>query len=302
MKRYSLLGLMALMACGQSKDAPPFEKAQRLEFEIHGHRGARGLMPENSLEGFMLALSLGIDVLEMDVVVSADSQIVVSHEPWISAAICLDGDERPIAADKALDLNIYRMTYEEVKAYDCGSLPNTDFPLQQRLPVRKPLLSEVLSTVEAKRKELGLPPVRYSIETKCSPEGDGIYHPAPSDFVRLLLGTIDAAGVRNAAIIQSFDLRTLQQIHAIAPDVSTSLLLNDAATLDTALAILGFIPSILSPDHATLTEEVMSKAKQKGMRVIPYTVNEESEMLDLINLGVDGIITDYPDLAITLRQ
>jgi glycerophosphoryl diester phosphodiesterase len=297
-------GLMALagLAGCNSNGSKNVEMVERPDFTIHGHRGARGLMPENSMEGFILALSLGIDVLEMDVVVTADSQIVVSHEPWVSAAICLDSAERPIAADAQLDLNIYRMTYAQVRSYDCGSLPNPDFPLQQRLPTYKPLLTDVIRNIEKKRSELGLAPLLYNIESKCSPEGDGTYHPAPAVFCRLLLKAIDQVNARKMCIIQSFDMRTLREMRSLAPELPLALLVADPKSARAETDSLGFVPNIYSPDYHGLTEELVSEAHGLGMKVVPWTINEESDMTDMLELGVDGLITDYPDLAVTLRQ
>lgn len=297
-------GLMAIavMTGCNSNGSKNVEMVERPDFTIHGHRGARGLMPENTMEGFILALSLGIDVLEMDVVVTADSQIVVSHEPWISAAICLDSAERPIAADAQLDLNIYRMTYAQVRGYDCGSLPNPDFPLQQRLPSYKPLLTDVISNIEKKRAELGLAPMKYNIETKCSPEGDDTYHPAPAVFCRLLLKAIDQVDARSMCMIQSFDVRTLREMRTLAPEIPLALLVADPKSAKAETDSLGFVPSIYSPDFHGLTEELVSEAHSLGMKVVPWTINEESDMTDMLELGVDGLITDYPDLAVTMRQ
>ena len=259
-------------------------------------------MPENSLEGFLLALSLGVDVLEMDVVITADSQVVVSHEPWISAAICLDPDERPIDLDKQLDLNIYQMTYAQVRQYDCGTLPNADFALQQRMPTYKPLLSEVIAKVEEQCKVLNIGPVRYNIETKCSAEGDGTYHPNPETFCRLVAQTVEMAGVMDRVVFQSFDVRTLQIFNRTHPTIPLALLVAQPNDVRNEVDALGFTPQFYSPNFRALNADMVNNAHNMGMKVVPWTVNDEGDMTDLLEMGVDGLITDYPDLAVTLRQ
>lgn len=303
-KIHAFFAFLSIMtACSpKAPESENVERGQHLVFDIHGHRGARGLMPENTIEGFLLALSLGVDVLEMDVVITVDSQVVVSHEPWISAAICLDPDERPIAIEKQLDLNIYKMTYAEVRKYDCGTLPNSDFALQQRIPAYKPLLSEVIAKIEEQTKALKLAPVRYNIETKCSPEGDGTYHPAPETFCRLVAETVKKAGVAERVIFQSFDVRTLQVFHRTDPTIPLSLLIAQPADVRHEVETLGFTPQIYSPNFRGLNAELVKTAHNMGMKVIPWTVNDEGDMTDLLEMGVDGLITDYPDLAVTLRQ
>ena len=180
------------------------------DFDLQGHRGARGLFPENSLEGFVAAVDLMVNTIELDVVVSKDKQIVVSHEPWISSVICWGLDDKPVPAGKSL--NIYAMNYSEVTNYNCGSEPHPDFPLQAKISTFKPLLSEVINEVESNVASLELPAVRYNIEIKSTPEGDDVYHPKPSEFCQLVLSEIRKLGVAKRCIIQSFDVRALQEM------------------------------------------------------------------------------------------
>src|SRR6267378_2929220 len=117
-------------------------------FDIQGHRGARGLKPENTIPAFLTALDTGVTTLEMDVIVTRDKQVVVSHEPWMSAAICSDRAGKPINEKEEKKYNLYRMTYEEVKQFDCGSRGNVKFPEQEKMYAAKPLLSDVMVAVE----------------------------------------------------------------------------------------------------------------------------------------------------------
>ena len=135
-------------------------------FEIEGHRGARGLLPENTIPSFIKALEYGVKTIELDVVVSRDNKLVVSHEPWFSSVISLDPKGNPIPAEKQKEHNIYNMNYSEIKKYDVGSLGNKDFPEQQKMKTYKPLLSEVFVEIGKYVKKNKLQPVRYNIEIK----------------------------------------------------------------------------------------------------------------------------------------
>ncbi|HYH16915.1 MAG TPA: glycerophosphodiester phosphodiesterase family protein, partial [Flavisolibacter sp.] len=147
-------------------------------------------------------------------------------------------------------------------------------------------------------KTKGLPPLWYNIETKSTPDGDGVKHPAPEEFVDLLIEVIQQAGIPNRTVIQSFDIRTLQVIHKKYPQVKTALLMeaSDRRSLDEQLAELGFVPFIYSPNYALLSRDLIEKCREKGMKVVPWTLNTKALIDQAKALGVDGIITDYPDL------
>ena len=271
-------------------------------FDLQGHRGARGLAPENTIPAFLAAIEIGVTTLELDVVISADSVVVVSHEPWMSSDICTQPSGEPVPAGSRDDFNMYRMTYEEIRSFDCGSMRHPRFPRQEPTPAVKPKLVDVIAAAEAWTDERGLPPQFYNIETKSRPESDNEFHPEPATFVRLLIEAIDAGGIRDRAIIQSFDVRTLQVATRVAPDLDLALLI--ASELDDGfdqnLESLGFEPEIYSPHYPLVTADLIAAARERGIRVIPWTVNEWEEMQRLKEMGVDGLITDYPDVGVKL--
>lgn len=269
------------------------------EFDIQGHRGARGFFPENSIEGFVAAVELQVNTVQMEVVISQDNQVVVSHEPWLSSIICLGINEKPVAEGK--DLMIYKMNYDELTNYNCGSLPHPNFPLQAKIPTFKPLLTEVIAEVEARVSELELPLVYYNIEIRSTPEGDGVFHPAPKEYCQLVLDVIKAENILDRTIIQSFDVRALQEMRALAPSVPLALLIEESTDFQKNLDQLGFVPEIYSPNFHLVTEELVHSCKENNIKLIPWTVNEEEDMVKLLELGVDGIITDYPDVALALK-
>ena len=264
-------------------------------FDVQGHRGARGLKPENSIPAFLTALDYGVTTLELDLAVTRDHQLVVSHEPWMSAAICLTPDGSPISRSREKHYNIYAMTYEEVAAFDCGSKGNAAFPNQQPMRVSKPLLRDVIAAVEDHIRSRSRYEVDYNIEIKSSPDGDGKFHPPPDEFSDLVYELLNQYLPMRRVVIQSFDFRVLQYWHKKYPDVRLSALVENARSVSANLQRLGFNPSIYSPYYKLVTRDMVRYLHRRGIRVIPWTVNDESDMLSLKALGVDGFITDYPN-------
>lgn len=279
------------------------------KFDVQGHRGARGLMPENTIPAFLLAMDSGVTTIEMDLAITADQRVVVSHEPWMSAAYCLDPDGQRITEQQEKQFNIYKMTYETVAKWDCGSAGNARFPKQAKMKIHKPLLEEVMKAVEDHLRNVTKYEVDYNIEIKSEPEGDNLFHPSPEVFSDLVYQLIDQYLPWDRVVIQSFDFRVLKYWHQKYPNVRLSALVENKKSIQANLNALGFVPDIYSPEYTTLTKQSVEqlhalvpdrdkKAKKKGrLRVIPWTVNEEKEMLRLKQIGVDGIITDYPDRA-----
>jgi glycerophosphoryl diester phosphodiesterase len=284
---------------------PPSFPAHPPSFDVQGHRGARGLAPENTLPAFRRALDLGVTTLELDTVVSADGEVVVSHDPWMSSLICSLPDGRPVPPDEEERHLIYAMPYAEVARYDCGRRGHPAFPRQEAQPAAKPRLADVLAFAEGHARERGRPLPFYNVETKSWPYGDGRLHPPPEAFVEKLWAVAEAAGVAERLTLQSFDVRTLQAARALGLPVRLSLLEEDTgqapeAALRDGLAALGFTPHVYSPNYGLVTEAVVREAHALGMAVLPWTVNDAAEMARLRALGVDGLITDYPDVAVGL--
>ncbi|QMW04542.1 glycerophosphodiester phosphodiesterase family protein [Spirosoma foliorum] len=266
------------------------------KFDRQGHRGARGLMPENTIPAMKKAMDLGVQTLEMDAVISADKQVVVSHDTYMSADFVLKPDGTPVTADEQKNVNLYKLTYAEIKTFDVGSKPHPQFAQQQKFKAYKPLLSELIDSVETYAKAKGVPLPMYNIEIKSAPAGDGIAHPEPKEFVDLVLAVCQKKQLGKRLTIQSFDVRPLQLIHQQFPDVALSYLTANAKTLDENLAILGFKPRTYSPYYKTVTPDMVKTCHQQGMLIIPWTVNTKAEIESLQQVGVDGIISDYPNL------
>ncbi len=286
--------LWMLVLLGSSKCASKMT-VPASQFDIQGHRGCRGLMPENSIPAFLKAIELGVTTLEMDVVISKDHQVVVSHEPYFSHEIALDPKGMTIPEDEEQTHNLYRLTLEEIQQYDCGSIGHSRFPDQHKIKVYKPSLDEVFDRVEALWQEHELSPIRYNIEIKRRPQWDQVYHPAVEKFVALVLAVIEEHKVQDRVIIQSFDAETLQEVRRSAPKISLAWLIDNDRDLQTNIEELGFIPPIYSPNFRHVTSDLVKEVHHHGMEIIPWTVNDNIDIQRMLTLGVDGIISDYPN-------
>lgn len=291
--------LIIFLACACETNKKTMETIDK-QLDIQGHRGCRGLMPENTIPAFLKAVDIGVTTLELDVVVSKDSQLVVSHEPYLSPVICtgLEGEN----FDDEKKYNLYQMTYEEISRCDCGSKGNPKYPEQQKMKVSKPLLTAVIDTIESYIKEKKLRPIYYNIETKSAQETDNIAHPAPAEFVSLLYNVLKAKSILDRTTVQSFDIRTLQAIKKMDNNLSLALLVAEKPYFEQNIKELGFKPAIYSPYHVLVTDTLVKYCKEEGIKLIPWTVNDYETMLKLKKQGVDGIITDYPDRAMKLLE
>jgi glycerophosphoryl diester phosphodiesterase len=267
-------------------------------FDIQGHRGCRGLMPENTIPAFLKAIDLGVNTIELDVVVTADNQILVSHEPWMNPDIATYPDGKPVLEGDKDKTNIYHLTNAEVQKYDVGSRGNPKFAEQQKMKVSKPLLSEVIDAVEKYIAEKKLPAVKYNIEIKCHSMADETYHPLPEKFADMVVALIKSKNIEGRYNIQSFDSRTLIYIHKTNPEIPLAYLVANLKSLKGNIKKLGFTPHTFSPYYALLNKKMIAQAHKMGMKVIPWTVNDADKMKELKDEGVDGVITDYPDRAI----
>lgn len=268
-----------------------------MSFDWQGHRGCRGLLPENTIPAMLHAVDLGVTTLEMDAVVTKDKQVILSHDPYFNHDITTKPDGTYVTESEEKKLNLYQMNYDEVSRFDVGMKVNPHFQQQEKIKAVKPRLADVIANVEAYTNAKKLPPKFYNIETKSQPATDHIYHPTPDEFVELLVQVIKDKHIENRTIVQSFDPRTLRYLHEKYPAIKTALLIEEAGTVKKHIAELGFTPSIYSPDYHLLNKTAIKDSKQMGMRIIPWTVNDVSKMKELKKLGVDGIITDYPNLA-----
>lgn len=275
--------------------------AQKQKFDLQGKAGARGIMPENTVEGMLKALDLGVTTLEMDAVISKDKKVVLSQEPYFNNEISLMPNGKPISLKDQKKYNIYKMDYEEVKKFDVGSKVHARFPGQVKFKAYKPLLTETIDAVETYVKEKRLKKPVYSIETKTIKNGDNDFHPEPAEFVELIMEVVNAKKISKRVIIQSFDMRTLQYLHEKYPKIQTSLLIDEKEPFEDYIEKLGFKPTIYSPYSVLVGKGLVDRCHAMGIKIIPWTVNSLKEIKYFMSLGVDGVITDFPNLMGQLK-
>jgi glycerophosphoryl diester phosphodiesterase len=281
MKSFHLIPAILLLSCAQPKPV------DNVAIEIHGHRGCRGLMPENSIPGFIMAAEVGAQTLEMDVVLSGDNEVVVSHEPWFNRDICLDSSGNRFNEKTGL----LTMSLSEIRNCDCGSLGNPKFPSQQKMAIAKPALWEVFAVTE---HMLSIDSLRlnYNIEIKYE---ENEFFPDRFMLVGRVMEEISKAGVADRTTIQSFDPMILEIVKSVDPEIRLSFLVEDLDDVTQTLEKLTFKPFAVSPEYNALTPEKVEQLHEAGIECLPWTVNDPAAMSDMINMNVDGIITDYPD-------
>ena len=245
--------------------------------QVHGHRGARAVLPENTLPAFEYAIDQGVDAIEMDVMLSKDDVPVISHDPILNLAIC-----RSPSGHRHI---VRMLTFAELREWDCGSLVNPKFPRQQPVPgARMPSLDEVLA-LAARGSFL------FNIEAKMyRPELD----PPPGYFAQRLLESIDRRNLRARVIVQSFDFRILIAMKQLAPEIRMAALYEDGRLGDFVSIARTAGTLIVAPEQGLVTAAEVTAAHHAGLLVIPWTANTPRQWDALLAAGVDGIITDDP--------
>ncbi len=244
---------------------------------VHGHRGARAMFPENTIPAFEYAIRAAVDVLELDVAVTKDNVLVISHDPHLNPVIC----KGPVP--NAL---IHSLTFAQVREYDCGALKNPNFPKQQPVPgTRIPTLDEVLG-LSAQGN------IQFNVETKIFLDHHD-YTPPPEVFAKLMLEVIRKHHLESRVILQSFDFRTLHAMKKLAPEIRRSALYEGKAKSFVEIAREGEA-TIISPEFILVTPEQVKAAHAAGVEVVPWTANRPADWDRLIDAGVDAIISDDP--------
>jgi glycerophosphoryl diester phosphodiesterase len=269
------------------------------KMDVEAHRGGRALMPENSIPAMLHAVDLGIETLELDCVISQDNQVVVSHDLYMSADFMRKPDGTEISKAEEKQLLLYKMPYALIKSYDAGTKPHAQFPGQRKMKTYKPLLADLIDSVELYVKSRHLKPVDYNLEIKSGAAGDNVAHPAPESFVKLVMDVLKAKGVTKKVIIQSFDTRPLGVLHQTYPKQKLSYLVSAASFADN-MKKLGFIPDTISPYYTLVDETFVNSAHEQKVKVLPWTVNDVQSIKKMGDLHVDGVISDYPDRLVAV--
>ncbi len=256
----------------------PVHAADASRVLVHGHRGARARRPENTIPAFQYAIEQGVDALEMDMAVTKDNVIVISHDPILEPPVCTGPAPRAV---------IHELTLAEVRQWDCGAVQNPKFPLQQATPgTRMPTLDEVFDL--ASRGSFD-----YNIETKSFPDKPQ-YTPPPDVFARMVLDKIRQHRLEKRIILQSFDFRTLVAMRKLAPEIRLSALVENDQRPFAEIAAEAARAEIVSPEFHLVTPEKVEAAHRAGVQVVPWTANTPQDWDRLIRAKVDAIITDDP--------
>ena len=268
--------------------------------DFQAHRGGRGLMPENTIPAMLSVMDNNkITTLEMDLAITKDKQVVVSHDPILNPLITTKPDGTFIKANQVSENIIYQMSYDQLQKFDVGLKPYPLFPQQKKLAVSIPTLSDLIDSVESKSIRIGRK-MFYNIEIKSVDGKDIIEHPVPDEFVDLVVQLINQKNIEERTSVQSFDLRPLKVLHQKYPKVQTAYLVYgaDCGDAQKQITLLGFTPTIYSPEYKFITQQTVDYCHAHKMKIIPWTVNTKSEIDALLAMGVDGLITDYPNLIV----
>jgi glycerophosphoryl diester phosphodiesterase len=254
------------------------QAAEQPRILVHGHRGARARRPENTIPAFQYALEQGVDVLEMDMAVTKDDVIVISHDPILQPPVCTG--PQPSAV-------IRQLTLAEVRRWDCGAVQNPRFATQQTIPgTRMPTLDDVFQLATRGAFD-------YNIETKSFPNRPE-YTPPPEEFARLVLDKVRQYRLEKRVILQSFDFRTLVAMRKLAPEIRLSALIQGGQRDFPSIAAEAAQAEIISPEFSLVTPSKVEAAHKAGLQVVPWTANTEADWDRLIQAKVDAIITDDP--------
>lgn len=254
---------------------------------IFGHRGCRGLLPENTIEAFQRAIDLGVDGIEWDIVINKDKQIVISHEPYMEKKYCLMPDSSEIKDEKSL--NIFRMSQKEIKQYDCGSKQYSKFPEQQKIKAYKPLFKEVIEKIDLSNTTI-------LFEIKSDKKLYDAFQPQPTEYVDIILKEIELFEYKENIIFMSFDANIINELHKKAPQYKlVYLTYSPFSSVKKCLKDLTVRPYALGIYNSTISKKDVLNAHQLEIKVFAWTVNKEKDVKKLTNYGVDGIITDYPN-------
>ncbi|MDF1696215.1 MAG: glycerophosphodiester phosphodiesterase family protein [Saprospiraceae bacterium] len=270
--------------------------------DIQGHRGCRGLRPENTIPAFIRAIDIGVTTLELDVVVNKHHDVIISHEPFFNHEISTGPNNELIDTSNEKDFNMFPMTMQEIQQFDVGKKPHERFPNQKKVAAIKPTLDEMVKQVELYVFENEYPLPLYNIEIKRNKKHDGIFHPEMTVFADVVCNKVVELGIDERSTIQCFDVETLQYVHKKYPELKLVYLIQNTLPFEKNISNLGFQPFVYSPYFKLVTEDLVNYCRKNNIKLIPWTVNSESDIISMIDIGVDGIISDYPDRVVELSQ
>lgn len=308
MKSYFMKGLclmfslMTFCSCKQSEN----KEQPKYIVDVQAHRGGMGLLPANTLEAMKNAVDLNVNTLEMDIVVTKDKKVILSHDKFFTEETTRP-DGSHVKKEDPREY-IWKMTYEEIAKYDVGMRRLPNYPEQKNIPTVKPLLSDVLSFIEKYTEEKGMAPMKYNVEIKADPNWnggiEGVDWPVYNEMVDICVEVLQSFHLGERLIVQTFDERALAYMHEKYPELHLAYLVggdevrwleNRDMDFDAILGNIGFVPEWFSPASVFVTKSNVEEAHRRGMKVVTWTVDNKDDMTKMIDAGVDAIISNYPN-------
>lgn len=273
---------MLSISCGEKK------------IDLQAHRGGAGLMPENTVSAMKNAIDLGIKTLEFDLQLSGDGHVVVSHDNYFHPRYATRPDGTLVMPEDPKEY-LYTMTYDQILKYDVGLRPVKRWPEQKKVAEVKPLATNLIDFCESYAAEKGFKP-GYNIEIKSrAGEGEGTLWPDYVEFCDKCVDLLLSKNLGNRLIVQTFDTRALEYIHENWPNVILSYLTEDETDIETILGQISFKPEWWSPNYEVVTPENVAYCHKRGIKVVPWTVDDPAEIQRMVSCKVDAIISNYPD-------
>ena len=251
------------------------------EYKIIGHRGCRGLYPENTIEGFHKAIKMGVDGIEFDIVANKNLQLIISHEPYVDTSYCISN------LNQEHSLNIFEMSLDEIKKIDCGSKYNDKFPGQIKKKEQKPTFKELEKKLKNYKGDL-------LFEIKCHPDYVNKNFPDYSNYARIIIDETKNSPLLKNIIFMSFDWRILNELYNLNSN-SKYIFLSEKKDFTNDLNFLTFKPFALGLDYKIISKSTIDSAHDNNQLIYAWTVNSFEIFKNLIEINADGIITDYPD-------
>ncbi|MDR1983652.1 MAG: calcineurin-like phosphoesterase C-terminal domain-containing protein [Prevotellaceae bacterium] len=267
--------------------------------DVQAHRGGAGLMPENTVDAMIHAINLGVSALEFDLNISKDKKVVVSHDPWMNYKFVTRPDGAEIKKEEAKHYSLYSMTYDSIAKYETGMKLHPDFPTQKKIKTHKPLVSDLIDSVENYTVANKISPVLYNIEIKSAEGRDNVFSPSYQEFCDLAMEILLSKNINDRLVVQSFDPRTLNYLHEKYPDIKLSYNVeNKDNDFEINMEKLNFVPVYYSPHFSLVNENLLKKCRDLGMKIVVWTVDKIDDIKQMLDFKVDAIISNYPDIVL----
>lgn len=269
-------------------------------FYIVGHRGTRGFMPENTIPGFKRALEIGANTLEFDIHLTKDHRVIIHHDNSFSPFYTTQPDGRPIAENEREHFRFYQMDYQEIEKFMLGKENQGRFPFQKQISASVPLLSKMFEALEGFVKEKHRPRPTYLLEIKSNPDPSvhGVEQASPEEYMKALIKELSPYlnSLKGRLIIQSFDPAPLRILKKELNGIPLGFLMEEkSCSLEKALNQLNFAPDFYNPCDFLVSQELVDRCHRQKIKVLPWTVQRKPRIRELVKMGVDGIISDYPN-------